>query len=59
MKMHRGTIAMWKINVFMVLLLFAFLFELFTITPQSKNYWESVGPSWDRMLNPDKYSEQE
>ena len=24
----------------------------------SKNYWESIGPSWDRMLNPNKYTEQ-
>ena len=25
----------------------------------NKDYWESVGPSWDRMLNPDKYSNKE
>jgi len=25
----------------------------------SRTYWEGVGPSWDRMLNPNKYSEQE
>ena len=25
----------------------------------SRTYWEDVGPSWDRMLNPNKYSEQE
>ena len=25
----------------------------------SKTYWESVGPSWDRMLNPNKYSKEE
>jgi hypothetical protein len=25
----------------------------------NKDYWESVGPSWDRMLNPDKYSDKE
>jgi len=25
----------------------------------SRNYWESVGPSWDRMLNPNKYSDEE
>jgi len=25
----------------------------------SKQYWESIGPSWDRMLNPNKYSNEE
>ena len=25
----------------------------------NKDYWESVGPSWDRILNPDKYSDKE
>jgi hypothetical protein len=23
----------------------------------SKEYWEAVGPKWDRMLNPCKYNE--
>ena len=50
---------MWKINILMVVLLFAFLYGLFTITPASKIYWEDVGPSWDRMLNPNKYKEQQ
>lgn len=31
----------------------------FANIPNSKDYWESVGPQWDRMLNPNKYSEQE
>ena len=22
----------------------------------SKQYWESIGPSWDQLLNPNKYS---
>jgi hypothetical protein len=25
----------------------------------SKSYWQDVGPSWDRMLNPNKYKEQQ
>ena len=25
----------------------------------SRDYWENVGPSWDRMLNPNKYSDEE
>jgi hypothetical protein len=57
MKMHRGIIVMWKINILMVVILFAFLFAMFTITPASQRYWESVGPNWDMMLNPNKYKE--
>jgi hypothetical protein len=59
MKTHRGIIAMWKTSVFLVVVLFAFLYALFTITPASKHYWESVGPNWDMMLNPNKYKEQQ
>ena len=50
---------MWKINVFMVLVLVAFLFAMFTTTPASQHYWKNVGPSWDKMLNPNKYKEQQ
>jgi hypothetical protein len=50
---------MWKTSVFLVVVLFAFLYALFTITPASKHYWESVGPNWDMMLNPNKYKEQQ
>ena len=57
MRQHHGIIAMWKISVFMVLVLVAFLFAMFTITPASQRYWESVGPNWDMMLNPNKYQE--
>ena len=59
MKTHRGIIAMWKTSIFLVVVLFAFLYALFTITPASKRYWESVGPNWDMMLNPNKYKEQQ
>lgn len=26
--------------------------------PASKKYWEEVGPTWDRVLNPTHYIEQ-
>jgi hypothetical protein len=28
-----------------------------TIVPSSQDYWEGIGPSWDRMLNPDTHSD--
>jgi hypothetical protein len=59
MRTHHGIIAMWKINLLMVVILFAFLFAMFTITPASQRYWENVGPTWDRLLNPNKYSNEE
>jgi len=32
---------------------------LFYYKPSSEEYWESIGPAWDRMLNPNKYSKEE
>ena len=29
---------------------------LVVYSPNSKAYWENVGPSWDQLLNPNKYS---
>jgi len=46
---------MWK--VFLIMLA-GFLCMLWLImSADSKDYWESVGPRWDRMLNPCKYEE--
>lgn len=59
-KMHRGTIAMWKINILAVLLLFGFLAVVIKpVFEKNKAYWESIGPAWDQMLNPNKYSNEE
>ena len=57
MKMLRGTIEMIKFSLAMVAMLFVMLYLI--LQPVSKDYWENVGPSWDRMLNPNKYSEEE
>jgi hypothetical protein len=40
----------------LTILLFAGFVAILLDNP-SKDYWESVGPSWDRMLNPCKYTE--
>jgi len=44
---------MWKINIIMVLGLFCFLYA--ATVPASQAYWEGVGPTWDKMLNPSKF----
>ena len=50
---------MWKLNFLAVLLLVGFLAVIIQpVLEKNKDYWESVGPSWDRMLNPNKYTEQ-
>ena len=30
---------------------------IYPMVDQSQNYWDNVGPNWDRMLNPCKYRE--
>jgi hypothetical protein len=51
---------MWKLNILAVLLLFGFLaVVLQPAFEKNKAYWEGVGPAWDLMLNPDKYSNEE
>jgi len=57
MKTNRGTIVMLRISLILIIG-FLCLFWFANIH-DSKDYWESVGPQWDRMLNPNKYSEQE
>jgi hypothetical protein len=44
---------MWKISIIMVVALMCLLYSI--AAPSSKEYWENVGPHWDRMLNPCKY----
>jgi len=47
-------------RVLIILTVITFIGLYLVITPSpSKNYWENIGPSWDKMLNPDKYSNKE
>ena len=57
MKTHLGTIEMIKFSLAMVAMLFVMIYLI--LQPISNDYWENVGPSWDRMLNPNKYSNKE
>ena len=43
-----------KALIFVTFLTFVGL-ALIVYSPNSKAYWENVGPSWDRMLNPCKF----
>jgi hypothetical protein len=46
--------------VLSVLLLIGFLaVVLQPVLEKNKAYWEGVGPAWDQMLNPNKYSNEE
>ena len=55
MKTHHGITVMWKTNIIIVAGLFLMLYSI--AVPASKSYWENVGPSWDRMLNPIHYQD--
>ena len=44
--------------IFLTAITFIGLYLVITPSP-NKNYWESVGPAWDKMLNPAKYSNKE
>jgi hypothetical protein len=53
MRTHRGTIAMQKISILIIVGLILFAYA--KLLPASQAYWEDVGPQWDRMLNPCDY----
>jgi len=59
MKMHRGITAMLKNSLIMFFMVAIVVSLLFYYKPSSEEYWESIGPAWDRMLNPNKYSKEE
>ena len=45
---------MWKSSLVSILILLCFVLW-FIMSPKSESYWQNVGPSWDKMLNPEKY----
>ena len=47
-----------KMLILVTVLTFVGLVLVVSDSP-SKGYWEGIGPSWDRMLNPNKYSDEE
>jgi len=57
MKTDHGIIAMWKTSIIMVTFLFLMLYGIFAYSGASQLYWENVGPTWDRLLNPCKYTD--
>ena len=58
MKQHRGIIAMWKTKITIFVLAMAFAVGVYAVNEDSQRYWQNVGPSWDKLLNPDKYTKQ-
>jgi high-affinity Fe2+/Pb2+ permease len=55
MKTAHGTTVMWKTSIILVIALGFMLYGIFSFAGANDKYWESVGPRWDRMLNPCKY----
>ena len=59
MKTHRGITAMLKNSIGVLFVIFLIVCVVLWHKPESEAYWQSIGPSWDKMLNPNKYSQQE
>ena len=55
--MHHGIIVMWKISIISLVSMLCLVYGAFVYSSPSKTYWENVGPSWNRMLNPDTYND--
>jgi hypothetical protein len=47
---------MWKTSLAILLIILGVTWWRYG--EQSQTYWQNVGPSWDKMLNPNKYTEQ-
>jgi hypothetical protein len=57
MKMDHGIIAMWKTSIILVVGLMFLLYGIFAYSGASKTYWTNVGPTWNRLLNPDTHND--
>jgi len=49
---------MWKTKITIFVLAMAFAVSVYAVNEDSQRYWQNVGPSWDKLLNPDKYTKQ-
>ena len=57
MKTHHGTIVMWKTSIVLVIGLGFLLYGIFAYSDTSKTYWTNVGPTWNKLLNPDTHND--
>ena len=55
MRTHLGITVMLKGSIIMVVLVTVFVYIVVHFDQENETYWETVGPRWDRMLNPCKY----
>ena len=53
MKMHHGIIEM---RISLILLIIFVGFAGLVYYDSNSTYWESIGPQWDKMLNPINYN---
>ena len=58
MKMHHGIIVMLRSSLILLVLVFILVRIAVYYNSESETYWENIGPSWDKMFNPNKYEEQ-
>lgn len=53
MKLHRGITVMLKVSIILIITLILLGYSVYSISNESKQYWENVGPHWNTLLNPD------
>ena len=57
MKTHHGTIAMLKVSIILVIGALLLGYSVYSVSSESNQYWENVGPTWNRLLNPDTHDD--
>ncbi len=55
--MHLGIIEMLKGSVICLILVFFVAYGVNVYSDSSKEYWQAVGPRWDKMFNPVNYND--
>ncbi len=56
--MHHGITVMLKNSLILIVLVAIVISVTLIYKTEGNGYWESIGPSWDRMFNPNKYEQQ-
>ena len=55
--MHHGTTEMLKGSIICLAVVFFVVFGVNVYSTESREYWQAVGPRWDKMFNPVNYND--
>jgi hypothetical protein len=57
MKTHHGTTEMLRGSIICLAVVFFIVFGVSVYKDESSEYWQAVGPRWDKMYNPVNYND--